>query len=71
MATHGRAGLGQVGGLVVCVEAGYGVPVMVPMLVKAIDRGPWPSAGFAEVVGVSCGPTWVSDLALLPVVPTR
>ena len=68
MARHGSAGLGQVGGLVCC---GLGVPVGVPLLVSDIDRGPYPGAGFAEVVGVGFGPEWVADICLLPIVATR
>ena len=57
--------------MVGCVEYGLGVPVGVPLLVSDIDRGPYPGAGFAEVVGVGFGPEWVADICLLPIVATR
>lgn len=70
MHKHGAMGLGQVGGLVACIEGGYGVPTMVPCRVIATDRGAWPGAGFAEVVALGHAPVWVPDVCLVPIVPT-
>jgi hypothetical protein len=65
---HGEAGLGQVGGLVVCHESGYGLPTMVLGMVVATDRDEYPAAGYAEVAMVGRENKWVPDICLVPVV---